>query len=83
MRSRKFEEIIPSHYFPVVTYRNFALAYLPNACNICGYCKYIEVLDVHHKDGDRGNNILSNLEVLCPTCHREIHHLEKKYKKGV
>jgi hypothetical protein len=25
--------------------------------------------NVHHKDGNRENNELSNLEVLCPGCH--------------
>ena len=26
-------------------------------------------LEVHHKDGDRTNNDLSNLQLLCPNCH--------------
>ena len=26
-------------------------------------------LELHHKDGDHGNNDLSNLELLCPNCH--------------
>lgn len=26
-------------------------------------------LEVHHKDGDKTNNELSNLQVLCPNCH--------------
>jgi hypothetical protein len=27
------------------------------------------MLELHHKDGDRTNNILSNIELLCPNCH--------------
>jgi 5-methylcytosine-specific restriction endonuclease McrA len=26
-------------------------------------------LELHHKDGDRHNNLLTNLEILCPNCH--------------
>lgn len=26
-------------------------------------------LELHHKDGDRLNNSLNNLELLCPNCH--------------
>lgn len=29
------------------------------------------VLQVHHKDGNRGNNTLENLEILCPNCHTQ------------
>jgi hypothetical protein len=26
-------------------------------------------LDLHHKDGNANNNVLSNVELLCPNCH--------------
>lgn len=26
-------------------------------------------LEIHHKDGDRSNNELDNLQLLCPNCH--------------
>ena len=26
-------------------------------------------LELHHKDGNKKNNDLSNLEILCPNCH--------------
>lgn len=67
-------EIQPSHYgMGIPDYRKLALESYPNVCNQCGYEKYIEVLQVHHIDVDRSNNKLSNLEVLCPTCHMEFH----------
>lgn len=28
---------------------------------------------VHHKDGDPRHNILDNLELLCPPCHKRVH----------
>ena len=34
---------------------------------------------VHHKDGDRGNNIISNLEVITPKEHNQ-HHWKLKWQ---
>ena len=39
----------------------------------CSICKSTEKLDVHHNDGDRFNNDMSNLIVLCEPCHIRIH----------
>jgi len=46
-----------------------------NDCERCGYNKYPAILGVHHKDRNRNNNNLSNLEVLCPMCH-SIEHMK-------
>jgi len=46
-------------------------------CNRCGWRDEPEVLHVHHRDRDRKNNRLANLEVLCPNCHA-IDHLRAK-----
>lgn len=39
---------------------------------ICAYCGFgvPEVLEVAHLDGNRRNNALANLAVLCPNCHK-------------
>lgn len=42
-------------------------------CNRCGFNQYPLILGVHHKDRNRNNNELSNLEVLCPNCHSIEH----------
>jgi hypothetical protein len=42
-------------------------------CSLCGYSKYINILERHHIDRDRGNNNLSNILILCPNCHAEVH----------
>ncbi len=47
-------------------------------CERCDYNKY-EILQVHHKDRDRKNNRLENLELICPNCHYEEHFLEKSW----
>jgi 5-methylcytosine-specific restriction endonuclease McrA len=49
-------------------------------CSRCGYNKYPEVLEIHHKDVNKKNNKLENLELLCPTCHVEEHFLNKTGK---
>jgi hypothetical protein len=38
-------------------------------CEVCGYKNDIKMLDVHHKDRNRKNNLDSNLKVLCVWCH--------------
>jgi 5-methylcytosine-specific restriction endonuclease McrA len=40
------------------------------ACSLCGY---VGKLAIHHRDKDKTNNDISNLEVLCFPCHREKH----------
>ena len=44
-------------------------------CNRCGYEDEISILGVHHKDRNRNNNEIDNLEVLCPNCH-SLEHLK-------
>lgn len=44
-------------------------------CERCGYDSVPEILGVHHKDRNRANNSLSNLETLCPNCH-SLEHLK-------
>ncbi|MBI3573571.1 hypothetical protein HY090_00790 [Candidatus Kaiserbacteria bacterium] len=34
---------------------------------------------MHHKDRNRNNNSLGNLELICPNCHYEEHYLEKSW----
>jgi endogenous inhibitor of DNA gyrase (YacG/DUF329 family) len=45
-----------------------------NECARCQYDSEPRILGVHHKDRNRLNNALENLEVLCPNCH-SIEHL--------
>lgn len=37
--------------------------------NVCEKCGNSEHLDLHHKDKNRRNNELDNIEVLCRSCH--------------
>jgi len=42
-------------------------------CSRCGI-EDVRVLDAHHKDSDRQNNVVENLEWLCKNCHFLAHH---------
>ena len=44
----------------------------------CQVCNINDKLHVHHIDGNRKNNHLSNLTVLCTSCHTSLHN----YLKG-
>ncbi len=50
-------------------YRKLALFEHGSECSCCGYKDRVEMLDVHHIDSDRKNNIRENLIVLCVWCH--------------
>jgi len=66
-----------------------AIEYLGGKCMLCGYSKYPEVLEFHHKDPNkkdfnvsRNGHCRSWLRVrkeiekcilLCANCHRELH----------
>jgi hypothetical protein len=71
-------KIRPDHYgnsSGISTYRKLAFESFSHKCNRCEYNKILDVLQVHHKDRNRENNKLENLEILCPTCHMEEHYL--------
>lgn len=56
-------------------YRDYAFRELDHKCNRCEFDSYTSILQVHHKDHDRQNNDIDNLEILCPNCHM-IEHIE-------
>lgn len=80
-----------SHYNPIyktkditVIYRSKALKHYglkcsnPNcALTVAGIEITEKMLDVHHKDKNRLNNRLDNLEVLCVWCHSIVTRLKK------
>ena len=62
--------IHPSHYNNGETnYRERAFRYYGKCCYQCGYAQHEQMLDVDHVDGNRKNNNIENLQVLCVWCH--------------
>ena len=51
------------------TYRKISIEHYGAICECCKYNEHIEILQVHHIDGNRENNSIENLIVLCPNCH--------------
>lgn len=68
-------EIQPEHYGKgsgSASYREKAFRYYKNVCSMCGYSNK-NALEVHHKDKNRDNNSIDNLEILCANCHTLTH----------
>jgi hypothetical protein len=40
-------------------------------------------LELHHRDGDRTNNALANIVILCPNCHTQTDNYRGGNKKKV
>lgn len=73
------KDIQPDHYGKadsISSYRRNAFSHFEHKCVRCGYSANEHALQVHHKDRDRANNSLENLEILCANCH-SIEHLSK------
>lgn len=69
----KCVDIRPLHYGTGTrVYADIAFRNLPNECCGCGD-KTEYLLVVHHKDGDRENSCLDNLEIVCCNCHAKRH----------
>jgi len=49
-------------------------------CERCGTTRDVE-LPRHHKDRDRSNNEIENLEVICVACHNKEHMHERPRNK--
>jgi hypothetical protein len=65
--------LIPKGYFD--------LKNIDRKCQICG--DRFKLL-IHHVDGNKANNSLNNLALVCSYCHHGIHHIGKltRFKEG-
>jgi hypothetical protein len=80
----KFKNMRPEHYGKgcgINTYRRDALEFYGEKCTICGY-DILCCLEVHHRDKNRKNNGIQNLDVLCATHHREYKFGIRKYPES-
>ena len=55
-----------------------------DACEYCGISEWRDKplsMELHHKDGNRTNNLLANLAFLCPNCHSQTSTFRAKNRK--
>jgi len=57
----------------IKSYRKKVFEIKERKCEICGYNKVPQIIEVHHLDKNRKNNSHKNLLAVCPTCHKAIH----------
>lgn len=58
-------------------WRKIALVNKPKKCELCGKEDKSRRIHVHHKDKNRNNNDLGNLQVVCSKCHSLLHPKER------
>ena len=77
---KQFNTMRPSHYTnlddnqggTINTYRSVAFRLYKHECAICGWNEDTDILQVHHIDENRKNNVADNLIILCPNCHAKL-----------
>ncbi len=60
--------------------KSMDLAGVEYRCNNCSISEWLTkkiLLHIHHKDSDKTNNHIDNLEYLCPNCHGIEHYTEE------
>ena len=72
------QDILDGKYPNYQTYklknRLFKAGLKENKCEICGISEWLGQpikCELHHKDGNRTNHKLENLQILCPNCHSQ------------
>lgn len=56
-------------------------AIIPMVCQRCGAAPPTR-LELHHKNGDRTNSSIDNLERLCASCHKKSEYANGRVKRG-
>lgn len=60
-------------------YRRIGFEIYGRKCSVCNSKKNLEI---HHKDKNRHNSDINNLTVVCCSCHRKIHKIEKNFNNA-
>ncbi|WKW85826.1 HNH endonuclease [Gordonia Phage PhinkBoden] len=85
-RARPREDMFRSGVRYHTGMRDRYLQLMPYECQICGVSKWCGqplTLQLDHIDGDRMNNTLQNLRLLCPNCHSQTATWSRKKSNSV
>lgn len=52
-------------------------------CQLSSWQNHTIPLELHHKDGNRYNNTLANLALLCPNCHALTDNFRARNRKNL
>ena len=80
-----FEGKHPQYQSNKLRKRLFSEKIKDEKCELCGLTEWFGKklsLEVDHKDGNRYNHALSNLQILCPNCHSQTSTYRGKNKSG-
>ena len=69
-----------SEYTRVSNLKKHLVSERGTTCEVCENESWLSKpipLEVHHLDGDRTNNSLENLQLLCPNCHSQTDNWRK------
>lgn len=84
---RSLEEILvygkleSTHGLKMRLIRNKLKEYKCERCNLTQWLEEKIPLEFHHIDGDRLNNVLENIALLCPNCHALTENYRSKNQK--
>ena len=70
-----------SSYTSAVSAKKQLLKVRGHQCEVCRKKRWQASaipIELHHKDGDRTNNSLENLQLICPNCHAQTGNWKSK-----
>lgn len=73
---------ISSHMLKLRLIKEGIFQHICQSCGLSAWKDTIIPLELHHIDGDRFNNNLANLQILCPNCHAQTDNYCSKKIKG-
>lgn len=73
--------VIPSSTLKKKLFREKIKQEVCECCGISEWCGQKAPLELHHKDGNRLNNRLENLQILCANCHAQTKNYSGKNKR--
>lgn len=76
------EKFINSHKLRLKLIEDGIKEYKCECCNLSEWLGEKIPLELHHMDGNKSNNKLNNLQILCPNCHSKTDTFRSKNIKA-